>query len=407
MTTPLSIAPSFEFNQSVFIIDGTPLKLTTNSLSKHPDVNTVESTIQSFESQTWYNLHLSNFNASTDSVSSLTSIYQASQSDFAPYIISPGPGDKISQKLLKFLINDNFRTGSLYIFNRHSSLGHIKIGYTTRLVAGRLIQWSKCGYTPNLLFEVSNVPCVQQAETLTHHKLIKEWRRERRCNYDRGCASAHQEWFEISIKRSFKVLGDWADFMKRVELYNMAGRLKPQWMKFVELLDVKQEVVTAEKLLKHYKISLMDSKTLIKELAALKVKDKESVGIKSNIEYFKTAPFFRIQPSLKSNTSFKFNLPQRYTSPLIADLLFRTKLSVKTNASNNASNTKRISIKEGMLPEQILLPPSLLLQSTAYADDESSMGKMGETSSTTVEERENEPDPNRMALAPTEIIAQV
>jgi hypothetical protein len=57
-------------------------------------------------------------------------------------------------------------------------------------------------------------------------------------------------------------------------------------------------------------------------------------------------------------------------------------------------------------PEQIPLPPSPLLQSTAYADDESSVGKMGETSSTTIEENGNEPDPNGMASAPTKIVAQ-
>jgi len=184
--------------------------------------------------------------------------------------------------------------------------------------------------------------------------------------------------------------------MRRAEPYDTAGRLKPQWTKFVELLDAKQEVVTAEKLLEHYELSLVDNKILVKELAALGVEEKKSAGIDSNVEDFKPAP----------DAPFKSNLPQRHTPPLIADSLFRTKLSAKTNASNDASNTKRISVKEDISQEQIQLPPSPLLQSTAYADDISAVGKMGETSSTTIEENENEPDPNGMASAPTEIVAQ-
>lgn len=93
------------------------------------------------------------------------------------------------------------------------------------------------------------------------------------------------------------MLGDWADFIKRADPYVTVGCLKPQWMKFVELLDAKQEMV-------------------------------------------------------------------------------RTKLPVKTNALNKASNTMRISIKEDMSPDQIPLPPLLLVQSTAYTDNKSPVGKV-------------------------------
>ena len=150
--------------------------------------------------------------------------------------------------------------------------------------------------------------------------------------------------------------------MKRAEPYDTAGRLKPQWKKFVELLDAKQEVVTAEILLEHHEISLVENRTLVEELAALEIEEKESAGIESNVEDFKPAPFFEAQPSSKSDVPFKSNLPQRYMPPLEANSLFRTKLSAKT--------------KEDMSLEQIPLPPSPLLQSIAYTDNKSSIGKI-------------------------------
>jgi hypothetical protein len=146
-------------------------------------------------------------------------------------------------------------------------------------------------------------------------------------------------------------------------------------MKCLGLLDAKQEAVTAKKLLEHYEVSLVDNKTFIKELAALEVEEKESAGIESNVEDFTSAPFFGAQPSSKSDAPFKSNLPQKHTPLLEADSLFRTKLFAKTNTPNDVSNTKTISVKEGMSPEQIPLPPSPILQLTAYADKESSVGK--------------------------------
>lgn len=143
-TTPPSNAPNFRPNQPVFVISGTsptPPTPVTNPSSKHSGLDAVESTIQSFESQTRYNLRLSNPNVSTDSASSLALIYQVPQSEFAPHVVSPSPGDNVSRKLLETLVDDDFKTGSLYIFDRNSSPDHVKIGYTKRSVADRIVEW--------------------------------------------------------------------------------------------------------------------------------------------------------------------------------------------------------------------------------------------------------------------------
>jgi T5orf172 domain len=163
----------------------------------------------------------------------------------------PGPSDSVSWKILDPLEDRDFEKGSLYIFDRASSPGHVHIGWTARSVFNRLQDWSECGYTPNLLFSVHCVPHAQRAETLTRYELIKEWRRERKCKAN-WCQKSHQQWFEVSKERAEQVLGDWANFFIKSEPYDLEGWLKNQWREVIETMDRKEEVVTAKKLLEHY-----------------------------------------------------------------------------------------------------------------------------------------------------------
>jgi hypothetical protein len=118
------------------------------------------------------------------------SIPQTPPSEFRPHIANPLPSDSICRKIAEPLEDRDFETGSLYIFDRASSPGHVKIGWTARSVQCRLKDWSKCGYIPNLLFSVDAIPHAQRVETLTHYELIKEWRRERRCKAE-WCQKSH------------------------------------------------------------------------------------------------------------------------------------------------------------------------------------------------------------------------
>jgi hypothetical protein len=303
-TTPPTTPPSFEASQSSTILNRTPQR-STDSL-EHLTADAVDTTIHSTESQHRYNLRQSNSTVSTNSITSLASIYRAPQTEFAMHVTSPGLD--ASRKLLEPLLGKDFSTGSLYIFDRASSHGHVKIGYTTSSVAGRLAAWSKCGYRPQLAHEVGGVPWVKRAETLTHHELIKEWRRERRCNHARGCARAHQEWFETSREKAARVVGGWANFMKRARPYDATGRLKPRWIKFVNELDVKGEVVTAKVLLEQYEAALAESKALPKQLAALVLASKggsvEEADIKANVKSYETA-VNQVAPQLESSTWLK------------------------------------------------------------------------------------------------------
>ena len=188
-------------------------------------------------------------------------------SEFRTHIAEPDPTHSVSSKIQDYLYGRDFETGSLYIFDRKSSPEHVKIGWTARTVTGRLESLSKCGYTPNLLFRVDYAPHAQRVETLTHYELMKEWRRERRCNKGLGCQIAHREWFEISKERAKQVLGGWAKFMTVAEPYDPNGYLKMKWMDFVQETAKSGEPVTVAKLLEHYELSLAEDTTLMAESA--------------------------------------------------------------------------------------------------------------------------------------------
>ena len=343
---------------------------------------TTEFAFQPFGSQPHYDLRSREADISTNSTSNRpTSISQAPQSEFRPHVADPLPSDSVSRKILDPLEGRDFETGSLYIFDRASSPGHVKIGWTARSVSSRLEDWSKCGYDPNLLFRVDSVPHARRAETLTHHELIKEWRRERMCKAP-WCRKSHQEWFEISKERAAQVLGDWADFMKKAEPYDSEGWLKTQWREVIEMMDGNGEVVTAKKLLEHYEASSVEEATLVEEALdlghALKIEKEVRFGYGPKVECLEAPKeaLARVgslqieQPTLPKETPLlkSETLPKRI--PLVGISLPGAGGQPKSEPVH-----KEVLAPEGtpatkeLPPEQIPLPPSPLLQSTTFPQD--------------------------------------
>lgn len=56
------------------------------------------------------------------------------------------------------LKGQDFETNSLYISNRASSGGHVKIGWTVKSVQEHLNGRSRCEYIRNLVFSERNIP---------------------------------------------------------------------------------------------------------------------------------------------------------------------------------------------------------------------------------------------------------
>jgi hypothetical protein len=201
--------------------------------------------------------------------------------EFVPHINEPHLYENsVAYNILNCLVDNeyDFRDGSLYIFDRSSSPGHVKIGWTSHTVQGRLDEWSKCGYTPNLLFSVHNVPNAHRAETLTHHELVMEWRREGICKAVH-CRKSHEEWFEISQEGAEKVVSEWAEFMKRARPYDATGELKSEWRDAVQDMTDRGEVVTARKLLDRYEASVAQDAHLTRRLEALEIAINDRQGL--------------------------------------------------------------------------------------------------------------------------------
>jgi hypothetical protein len=198
------------------------------------------------------------------------------QSEFRAHIDKPGPKHSVSSRIRNNLTKQDLKTGSLYIFDRTSSPGHVKIGWTTQAVSTRLGNWAKCGYTPNLIFHVDHIAHAQRVETLTHYELIKEWRRERMCKAE-WCRKSHREWFEVSKERAVKVLSNWATLMEVAQPYGSDGCLKTEWGFFLKQAAEKKETVTAAKLLEHYELFLAEDTTLVEH--AIKPKPEPEVKI--------------------------------------------------------------------------------------------------------------------------------
>ncbi|VUC31961.1 unnamed protein product [Clonostachys rosea] len=164
------------------------------------------------------------------------------------------PDENVMSKILSPLVKEDFKKGSLYIFTRVSSPGYVKIGWTSRKVESRLESWSRCGYEPNLVCSVQDIPYAQRAETLIHYELVAEWRAERRC---RGCGKSHREWFEINKERATRVVTDWAFFMISATIYDASGEIKTNWRDAIKKMGKMNEPITATKLLTHYSASIV------------------------------------------------------------------------------------------------------------------------------------------------------
>jgi hypothetical protein len=208
--------------------------------------------------------------------------------EFNPHINEPTSEETVAWKFCEEL-NDrdyrrDFKTGSVYIYSRESSPGYVKIGWTSKSVEDRLAKWSECGYTPVELFRATGVLYAQRVETLTHYELIKEWRRERRCD---GCwmrkqeQIRHQEWFEVSQERAVQVLSMWAELFKKADPYELSGSLKSKWKNVVDAMKVDGEAITSKRLLEHYEATVARDSALAKKAVTAKqvAAAKEAVAV--------------------------------------------------------------------------------------------------------------------------------
>ncbi|KAJ5523595.1 hypothetical protein N7513_013139 [Penicillium frequentans] len=292
---------------------------------------------------------------------------QKLRSEFRPHINEPSPDDCVYRKMLDPLVDRDFETGRLYIFDRVSSPGHVKIGWTANSVSNRLRSWSSCGYTPNLLFNTSPIHNAMRAETLTHYEFIKEWRRERMCKAP-GCGKSHQEWFEISGERAKQVVSKWATFMEIARPYDEGGLLKSQWREVIEKIHHRLEVVTAEKLLALYTATLIKHENAPEKAVTLlytpKVKEEIPILhlVPTVLKAVKKENMLGDLPLMKHPKRLEDTNPGRsgtsWRKPT-EDQLAKSKISPRGTSMCKADPVLDIVlVKKELMPEEIPLPPS-------------------------------------------------
>lgn len=295
------------------------------------------------------------------------------RSEFRPHVNNPSPDDCVYRKMLDPLMDRDFEKGRLYVFDRSSSPGYVKIGWTAKSVSDRLISWSNCGYKPNLLFSTNIVPNAMRAETLTHYELIKEWRRERMCKAP-WCGKSHQEWFEITGEQAKRIVSDWANFMEIARPYDKDGLLKLHWKGVIKRIHHESEVVTAEKLLGLCKATMINNTTALKKDVDLSYMPK----IKEEISILHPLPIF-LKPFEERNScgdppsmehpeiSKDTALVKSATSlrKLTGDQLVFSRISPRGISTRKLEPELEIgSAKKEPNPEEKLLPPAPSSQPT-------------------------------------------
>ena len=220
-------------------------------------------------------------------------------SEFRPHKPNSSRADSVFSKMQANLRNRDLETGSIYIFDRASSPGHVKIGWTSVSVAGRLQKWSECGYTPNLILSVDRIPHAQRVETLVHHELIKQWRRERSCK-GIGCGKQHQEWFETSKERAMHVLRSWADFMREAQPYDLLGELKDPIRAIIQSMDTRGELLTGQKVLERFHASLSTRLTPVTPVP----QTNNPAQLRHQSKLLKEAPASKPEAQLKTDRTF-------------------------------------------------------------------------------------------------------
>ncbi|KAJ5301637.1 hypothetical protein N7508_006500 [Penicillium antarcticum] len=359
-----------------------PIEASSMIKSSHPhplssSSNTSELALHSGENHPRYKLRIPQTNRPGETnIIQPSYSFQVSLSEFRPHIVELSLSGSVYNKMLDPLEDRDFDTGTVYTLDRGSSLGHLKIGWTAKAVSVRLKAWSNCGYDLNLLFHMGGVPYAQRLETLTHHELIKEWRRERRCKAP-WCGKSHQVWFEINKEKAEQVLGDWANFISEAKPYESTGCLKTYWKEAIAKIERKMKGITAKELLNCNESTLIDELRVSKEPVRFSCEPKivemsseDTRGTRSKISKqglvcvrlpeteHPSSP--NPMSSLKSESSCKEHKRDRF---------IESKPLRKVKLSHEDVPTLAIAtIKKEFAPEDIPLPPSPIPETASLQD---------------------------------------
>ena len=134
----------------------------------------------------------------------------------------------LTNKLYSSIKDDQFLTGSLYIFTWKHLPGYVKVGCAKGDSAKRIEQWAKCYSGAERVHSV-NVSFPQRMEELVHLQMA-ERRYEVYCDEESCKLRYHDEWFKCSVEEMKSVVDGWASLATEFELYQAdTRRLADHW----------------------------------------------------------------------------------------------------------------------------------------------------------------------------------
>ncbi|KAI9846980.1 MAG: hypothetical protein M1837_003336 [Sclerophora amabilis] len=210
---------------------------------------------------------------------------------FVDYHVAPYKPERALQSLCNLIrsrVSKDDGEGFVYVFQRRSTITHVKIGCSKEPEIRKKTWARTCNYTSELmgltdpdpdpdpgssenkvkpddkkrnqpkLPEPRKVTNFKRLERLVFADLCKLRKKERSCNQGNGCESKiHEEWFEVSPKTALYVIDKWIRWLE-LEPYDKSSKeLKPEWK--VRLNDLKSISLTPKSDLSHIWETWIDS----------------------------------------------------------------------------------------------------------------------------------------------------
>lgn len=143
----------------------------------------------------------------------------------------------LSKPLTQKDLSSTSKGGYVYVYtftsNPDTPIRYLKIGNSIDYNS-RLKRWERqCGTKPKLLCHYQT-SLYRKVERIVHAHLANQRLLEERCS---GCQGKHVEWFQARVSRVSALLGLWTEWSWR-EPYDAEGRLKVEWMRKLEDVDL-------------------------------------------------------------------------------------------------------------------------------------------------------------------------
>jgi hypothetical protein len=154
-------------------------------------------------------------------------------------------GDTLLSGLLSDIDLRACKQGSIYFYTHADDAfrGMIKIGYTSRSVASRLLDWAECGHGDPVLLDSWYARHPNRVELLIHFELEQSWHALRWCKVHQ---QSHIEWFKVDCTRARTIAQRWCEWMERANPYDRRGRLTSSWVGHITFLVENGCLITAE-----------------------------------------------------------------------------------------------------------------------------------------------------------------